>query len=348
MENLKVLFVDDEPSILEQAKEFLEIEKPGIKVRTLTSAREALNLLKDIKFDAVVADYMMNGMNGIEFLDALREKEEKIPFIIFTGKGKEEVAMKALNLGADRYVKKGENPKSRYKLLANAICKEIEERRAKEREEFLQSLMRHDLRNKAYISQGYLELLENTELTEEQKSYVEKSSKACMESVELIEKVRTLREIGKERPWRIKIDPIIDRVVDDLGFQASQRGIDIDYQKCEYEVQGGPLLEKLFYSLVDNALKHSGGTKIKIDGRVQNSECIISVEDDGKGVYDDIKDRIFDRSWAGKDERGSGLGLYLCKKIAKSYSGEVEVEDSDLGGAKFNVYLNRVEKDENP
>ena len=66
-------------------------------------------------------------MDGLEFLEVVREeKESDIPFIIFTGKGREEVAIKALNLGADRYLQKGGSPKSQYDVLAKAVLQEVE------------------------------------------------------------------------------------------------------------------------------------------------------------------------------------------------------------------------------
>ncbi len=118
--------MDDEPSLLEQAKIFLQKEIDEIQVRTMTSAGEALDLLEDLDFDAVVSDYQMPEMNGLEFLEVVRnEKEWKIPFIIFTGKGREEVAIEALNLGADRYLKKGGDPKTQYGVLADAIEQEV-------------------------------------------------------------------------------------------------------------------------------------------------------------------------------------------------------------------------------
>lgn len=97
---MDVLCVDDEPDILEQAKIFLEKEVDGLDVETATSAGEALNLLEEKDFDAVVSDYRMPEMDGLEFLEVVREERDSdIPFTIFTGKGREEVAMEALNLG---------------------------------------------------------------------------------------------------------------------------------------------------------------------------------------------------------------------------------------------------------
>ncbi|MFW6196539.1 MAG: PAS domain S-box protein, partial [Thermoplasmatota archaeon] len=124
---MKILFVDDERGLLEQAKIFLEKEDENFSVNTVTSPDKALELLDKKDFEIIVSDYQMPKTNGLEFLRILRkEKDIDIPFIMFTGKGREEVAMKALNLGADRYIQKGGSPKSQYGVLTDAIKQEFE------------------------------------------------------------------------------------------------------------------------------------------------------------------------------------------------------------------------------
>ncbi len=78
----------------------------------------------------------------------------------------------------------------------------------------------------------------------------------------------------------------------------------------------------------------------------KDDKALIIVEDDGKGIPEKNKDKIFDRSWSGKNSRGSGLGLHLVKKIAETYGGDVELNESDLGGARFDVYLEKYTEDE--
>ncbi len=122
---MKVLLVDDEPDFLEQAKIFLKKEKEQLEIETATSANEGLELLEENDYGIIVSDYQMPGMDGLGFLETVREeRNDDIPFIIFTGKGREEVAMEALNLGADRYLQKGGDPKSQYGILADAIVQE--------------------------------------------------------------------------------------------------------------------------------------------------------------------------------------------------------------------------------
>lgn len=111
---IDVLLVDDEPNLLKQASLVLEKEDQ-LNIRTTTSAQEALELMENNDFDVIISDYKMPEIDGLEFLEIIRtEKKENIPFIIFTGRGREEIAMKALNLGANRYIQKGGDPKSQY------------------------------------------------------------------------------------------------------------------------------------------------------------------------------------------------------------------------------------------
>jgi DNA-binding NarL/FixJ family response regulator len=112
--------VDDEPGLRDLAKEYLEATG-DFKVRSAGSAGDALDALADECFDVVVADYSMPGTTGIDLLKQLREDGNEVPFIIFTGKGNQEVAIKALNLGADYYLKKGRHPRTQMTGLRVTI-----------------------------------------------------------------------------------------------------------------------------------------------------------------------------------------------------------------------------------
>ena len=92
---------------------------------------EAFEKIKNHQYDAIVSDLEMPQKNGLEFLKELREQKNNIAFIIFTGRGREEVAVKALNLGADRYIDKNGSPETVYCELANAIIKIVERKKAK-------------------------------------------------------------------------------------------------------------------------------------------------------------------------------------------------------------------------
>ena len=114
------MLVDDDAGLIEVSKEILEAEG-NFKVDSVCCVDEAFKKLSTGQYDVVVSDYMMPQKDGLQFLKELREQNNKIPFILFTGKGREEVAMMALNLGADGYFHKQGSPKTVYGELAHAL-----------------------------------------------------------------------------------------------------------------------------------------------------------------------------------------------------------------------------------
>ncbi|MGB8309419.1 MAG: PAS domain S-box protein [Methanoregula sp.] len=124
-----ILYVDDEPGLLEVGKLFLE-QGGEFSVDTVTAASAAMDLMNKQKYDAIVADYQMPEMDGIEFLKKVRSSGNTIPFILFTGRGREQVVIQALNEGADFYLQKGGDPASQYAELSNKIRYAITRRNA--------------------------------------------------------------------------------------------------------------------------------------------------------------------------------------------------------------------------
>jgi PAS domain S-box-containing protein len=124
-----ILYVDDEPMLLELAKLFLE-QTGDFRVDTVTSAAAALDILSSTHYDCIISDYQMPGMDGLIFLKTVRSRGNTVPFIIFTGKGREEVVIEALNSGADFYLQKGGDPKSQFVELAHKVRQAIRVKRA--------------------------------------------------------------------------------------------------------------------------------------------------------------------------------------------------------------------------
>jgi len=128
---ISVLHVDDEEELLQVTRLFLE-RGGDIRVDGVRSAEAALERLARIRYDAIVSDYQMPGMDGISLLKELRGAGNATPFIILTGRGKEHVAIEALNSGADFYLQKGTDPRLHFIELRNLITQAVRRRRATE------------------------------------------------------------------------------------------------------------------------------------------------------------------------------------------------------------------------
>ncbi|MFA6226804.1 MAG: response regulator [Methanoregula sp.] len=151
---LSILLLDDEPAILDIAKLFLE-KTGAISAVTTASAKDALHILQTQSFDAIVSDYEMPEMTGVQLLRELRICGDRTPFIIFTGKGREQIVVEDLNAGATFYLEKGANPKALFTELANQIHQAVNRRTAesalKESEEKYRALIEHGLEGIAIV-----------------------------------------------------------------------------------------------------------------------------------------------------------------------------------------------------
>src|SRR4030066_896345 len=129
---VRVLHVDDDAGFLKTAKAILEVQRT-FQVDTASCVEEAWEKMKKEEYDVVVSDYQMPGKDGLQFLKELREKGNSIPFIVFTGKGREDVVIKALNLGADGYFNKTGSPETVYGELAHGMRQAVETKKARGR-----------------------------------------------------------------------------------------------------------------------------------------------------------------------------------------------------------------------
>ncbi len=128
-DDICVLHVDDEPGFADLTAEYLERKDEGLTVETVTSAEDAGDRIAEGRVDCVVSDYDMPGMSGIEFLEDVRVEYPDLPFVLFTGKGSEEVASEAVSAGVTDYLQK-EGTSDQYAVLANRVRNAVERHRA--------------------------------------------------------------------------------------------------------------------------------------------------------------------------------------------------------------------------
>lgn len=231
--------------------------------------------------------------------------------------------------------------------LTGIVCvaKDISERKqAEERAEFLHSLLRHDLGNKLQVIRGNLQLLEEIDLPEGMDERLEHAVNGIDEATELIQNVRMLNQLEGEIDHEpVTLNVVVKEAIDRHEDLRRQRDMEIENDVVDpVTVEAGPILKELFSNLIENSLVHSEGSTLRLSADEREETVVVTVEDDGKGIPDDLKDKILEKGFSGTGSTGSGLGMHLAERIARTYDGDFAVEDSEMGGARFVVTLNKA------
>jgi signal transduction histidine kinase len=248
--------------------------------------------------------------------------------------------------------------------------KEIIERKRAEEElaearaqaELYLDLMGHDINNMNQVGMGYLEvaletLKEDGRIEEKDIDLLEKPLQSIQDSTRLIDNVRKLRST-KSREHQLQAIDLKDVLlgVKEQFSKANGRHVTINYTPVEGHVLATGLVKDVFVNIVGNAIKHSDSdkpleiniTQLHIYGTDESYHKVI-VEDNGPGIPDELKTRIFNRFERGYTKaKGKGLGLYLVKTLVHDFNGRIWVEDRVQGdhtkGARFVVMLPSAEK----
>ena len=352
----KILIVDDVPAFLVTTKAILEAE--GYEVTTAKNGLEAIEVLKTQFFDVVLTDLMMPEKDGIEVIEEAKKVNPYTIGIIITGYPTLDTAIEAIEKGCYDYIPKPYQVEDLKQIIKRGIEKSRLEREVfvlKERAEFYNDLMAHDINNINQIIMGYLSALSESGLREQERmGYVGNALSAVKRSAMLIETVRKLRQI-------LEIEPEMKAIALSDILKASIERVKADHKDKEVEVNYTPSEERqyvlvdsfandIFINLLDNAVKFTPSPKVTIGIGVTdyakngNEFYALRVEDRGRGVPDEAKGSIFKRFHEGqKYTKGSGIGLYLVKTLVSRYGGEIWVEDrvkrDHTQGSIFNVLI---------
>ncbi len=224
-------------------------------------------------------------------------------------------------------------------VALEGICRDITERQEVEatlqgmnrRMNLLARLTRHDILNQLTVLLGSLELAGSAENATELAWFLSRSREAAWAIQRLTEFTRDYQEIGQGAPGWVSLTALIQRAAD--SFAGG--GVTIGVPDEGWEIRADPLIEQVFYNLIENALRH-GGTVGRVRFSVEAQPAggaVIVCEDDGEGVPVNEKERIFERGHG----RNTGLGLYLSREILAT-TGMTITESGRPGiGARFEI-----------
>ena len=234
---------------------------------------------------------------------------------------------------------------------------------AKAQAELYVDLMGHDINNMNMVAMGTLEIAlmdmeQDGKLDSSSKPLLDKSIESLKNSSALIRNVQKLQRASVEgiKLQAVDVADVLKGIIDE---QRSTPGKDVTiYYKNEAShclVTANELLRDVFTNIISNAIKHARTDRhltigVTVENIVEDGRkfCRVAIDDNGSGIPDEVKDRLFRRFSRGETKaRGSGLGLYLVKTLVEHYGGEIRVEDRVPGdytkGAKFVVMIPSVE-----
>ncbi len=212
-------------------------------------------------------------------------------------------------------------------------------KRLADKQKFLHSLLRHDLKNKIQITRGYLHLLEDGLLDDVSEEFLQKALSSLTRQSELIDKITKLGMIDEKPNKEVNLRKHVESAIQQIDGKKEGSDIDIKTFDNEFRVLGGDLLVEIFFNLIENSLEHSGCDTIELSAEQEGEEIIVTYEDNGKGVPQNEKNKIFEKGFKGPNSRGSGLGMYLIERILEDYGGEITLEDCTRCGTRFKISL---------
>lgn len=353
----KILVVDDSPDNVFLVKTILEEE--GYEIATAENGPNALQKINESPFDLVLLDLMMPGMDGYEVTQRIRENTEiksYMPILLITAHDSPDVA-RGLDLGADDFIRK---PVTVDELLARVRCllrlkHSIDERDeiARQREDFV-SRLTHDLRTPLVAAERMLKLLQQGALGELSPQMLEAITIMGRSNSNLLEMVNTLLEVYRFEAGRkslvfaeVNLHQLLTEVVGELNPLAAAKGLQVEMvfaatETAEKMIGDRLELHRLFTNLLGNAIKFTDNGTITIQTDVQETEQMMNIQviDTGVGIPPEQQATLFERFRPGSHKRsGSGLGLYLSRRIVEAHGGKIQVKSNPGQGSTFCVSL---------
>ena len=370
----QILVIDDEVGPRESLRMLL---KPNYQVHTADCVEAGIRLLKEKQPDTIVMDIRMPGITGIEGLRKIREIDPHLSVIMLTGFGALDTAKEALRLGANDYISKPFDAREMQEIIgrnvertrvqrtsehAAAEIKELNNRLLKElaQKERLASLGQasaefvHDLGNPLTIVWGYVQLL--AKRLEKSESEGGTQNASSVKELNIIEQnVRLCRElltmwqsygsVEASPPKPTSVSEILREVVKGVTAIAGQSGVELKATICDdpCTLLGDAVqIQRAIQNVVINAVQASAEKKGSVTITCMQKDFYVDlrIEDTGPGINPAQVSRIFDPYFTTKQAKsGTGLGLYITKKVVEDHNGSIRVESTPEVGTTFTIRL---------
>jgi len=355
-----ILVVDDNPTNIELLLVYLYEKKYRILVTR--DGASAIKRAVSVKPDLILLDIMMPGMNGFETCEHLKKTPEtkNIPIIFMTALADLDTKLKGFEYGAVDYITK---PFQKAEVVAriqtHLIIQEQKQKLAQlnaSKDRFF-SIVSHDMKGAFGSLLSFTQYVSNSFddwSREDLKRLIYEMSSAAEKNYKLLENFldwsKTQMGATPFQPSKILLEYIIVQAIQVFQGQADSKNIKINYDfNSEHYIQAdAQMLATVFRNLISNAIKftHSGGT-VTVTCEEVDDLLNISVSDNGCGMDHENLDHLFcmDKKFHTEGtagEKGTGLGLLLCKDLLEKHNGQISVKSKKDHGTKFTVQLPKV------
>jgi signal transduction histidine kinase len=357
----KILIVDDEVAHMKALCDILQ--RQGYQTDGFAAPAEALAAVEQGRFDLLLTDLMMPGMDGIALLEAARRKDPHLAGIIMTGEGTIATAVEAMKSGALDYILKPfklslvlpvlERALSvRWLRLQNAALEQsVRERTAElemantELEAFSYSVS-HDLRAPLRHIDGFTNIFTQKyagDLPDDARRILDVISGETRRMGLLIDDLLRFSRLGRQplAKQSVRVSELFREVLEELQREHAGRNVDARLGELP-DCQGDrSLLRQVAVNLLSNAFKFTRqrpDAVVEIAGRAQGAELVYSVRDNGAGFDMQYARRlfgVFQRLHGADQFEGTGVGLSIVQRIIVRHGGRVWAEAAVDQGATF-------------
>jgi two-component system OmpR family sensor kinase len=208
----------------------------------------------------------------------------------------------------------------------------------------------HELRSPLTRLYGELSLaLRRTRTLDEYRFTIEQALDATQRLKMLAEDLLELARLDArtDEPWRdVSLADVMESADQSIAEDLRGKGVNIEFRVPDVQVRTRRTdLERMLRNLIENAVRHSDpGATVGVHASTSSGSLVIAVSDSGPGVPPADRPRVFEPFWRGTDQQasgapGAGLGLAIARQIARSHGGDIALEESETGGARFLITL---------
>ncbi|MDH4194638.1 MAG: ATP-binding protein [Nitrospirota bacterium] len=356
---VKILLVDDDEDDYILTEDMLNAVAPwSFDLEWVSQYGEAIQRLRENEYDVCLIDYRLGGQDGLALFSEAFEGGAQTPFIMLTGQADQAIDEKAMQAGAVDFLVKGQTDghlleRSIRYALERARVKKAEREVIQMREDFIANAS-HQLRTPITSLQGYLELLVKDRVpdpvirTEFIARAYEDTKRLAVLVNDLLDSFRWESGFFQVTLENIDLCDLLQNSLEAVKGLAQSKNISLELtlpQKSLLIKADPHLLEQVLTNLLSNAIKFSEKDRpILLDAKKKEDHITVSVTDQGPGISAEDQAKLFAKFYQGDTAAkragvGSGLGIYIAKKIVEAHGGQINVESEIGKGTTFSFTI---------